>query len=185
MVSEHRAGASSPPQGLGMWEHTMLLPGGLWGKPHFCVGVGGMGGSCWTLPSVVIKAEIGIDTKKETGEVAGLESVLFETGKERPGEKCTKECRDAWGSLDIVVHGQLWARGCTHDEQKSTSMVHLALGIFRPERQSRNGERCTDHLLPHHIGAHFLSIGLKCFKVFFFSGDLSPGVHQPSPALGC
>lgn len=47
-----------------------------------CVCGEGRGGHAGLLPSVMIKAETGTDTKKETGEVAGLESVRFERGRE-------------------------------------------------------------------------------------------------------
>lgn len=105
----------------------MLLLGGLQGRPHASV-EWGWGGDAGPLSSVVIKAEPGMNTKKEIGEVAGLEPVLSEMEKEKGGEmerNIQRSARTAWVSLNIIVRGQLWTTGCTLDKQKNVNMLTL------------------------------------------------------------
>lgn len=141
----------------------MLLLGGPQRKPRLS-GWGGAG----PLSSTVIKAEPGMN-KKETGGGSRLGVCPLQNGKERGGEmekNVQRSARTAPGSLDIVVHGQLWPTGWRYTQT-----------LFGHEGRAEMGREA----LPppaHHVGL------LSCPVVqnVLFSGDSGPGPAPAQPA---
>lgn len=149
LVSEQRAAAASSSSGW-CWEGCR---GSL---------VSGRGQRvCLTWTSIQLD-NAGRTRDRKTGrnwEVWHAWSLLFKMGKERGGETEKNVPRSigetAWNGLNVVVHG-----GQTLAEWENANMAtlgvgpcrSLVLGTFSPERQLRNGERSSDHLLPHPTG---------------------------------